>query len=330
MEKIKKILPGVLFCLLISILSILISKVLEPVFVIEGLTIAIIIGIVYNNTIGTQKVLASGVKFSLKKLLKLGIILLGFNLNLFALADIGIPILISVLLFVPITLLAYTFIGKLFKLDTKLATLLGVGSCICGASAIVAVSEAIDASDDDCVISVSVVSFLGAIGVIVYSLIANLTSISNLHYGVFSGLTLQGVAHAIAASFARGSSTGEIGTLVKMTRVLALVPVSLILSYYFSKQNTKTDAKVKKANFPMYVLYFIIAAIINSTGIIPSEVTFYLRKASSILILIAMTGMGLSVNFKSIVKKGLTALLVSSVLFTVISSISLFLIIKFI
>ncbi len=178
----------------------------------------------------------------------------------------------------------------------------------------------IDAEDDDSVIAVSIISFLGVIGVIVYSAIAasglNLTPIQ---YGVWSGISLQGVAHALAAAFALGEQAGEIGTFVKMTRVLMLVPVSLALGFFFNKESKN----VKKAKFPMYVLYFILAGIINSLGIIPTPIVKTLTKASSLFILMAMTAMGLSVDFKSILNKGVKALLVGTMLFVILSSLSL-------
>lgn len=316
----KKLIPGTIFVLIISLISMFLNNQLKAFINLEALTIAIIIGIIYNNSIGTQELLKPGVKFSLKKLLKVGIVLLGFKLNIYAIVKLGPTILTMVLIYVPIALILSILLGKLLAVNKKLSALIGVGSCICGASAVVALTPSINADEDDSVIAVSIVSFLGAIGVIVYSAVAasglNLTAIQ---YGAWSGLTLHGVAHALAAAFALGDVSGEIGTFVKMTRVLMLVPVSIILSLTFNKGTTGNN----RASFPMYVLYFIIAGIINSIGIIPPEVIKILTKSSSILILMSMTAMGLSVNFKSIMNKGMKALLAGSILFIILSLTSL-------
>ena len=313
---IKKYLPGIMFVLCISIGSMLLNDSLKAYINLEALTIAIIIGIMYNNIVGTQKVFNDGVKFSLKKLLKIGIVLLGFKLNINSILQLGPTILIMVVIYVSVALILSILLGKLFGVNKKLSTLIGVGSCICGASAVVAMAPCIGADDDDSVISVSIVSFLGAIGVLIYSAVAaSNMDISAVQYGAWSGISLHGVAHALAAAFAGGNRAGEIGTFVKMTRVLMLVPVSIILSLSFNKKGSNS----KKAKFPMYVLYFIIAGIINSLGIIPMSITDILTKLSKILILMSMTAMGLSVNLKSILNKGAKALVIGTILFVILS-----------
>lgn len=320
MKDIKKYIPGTVFVLFISILSMNLNNLLKSYIQLEAVTIAIVIGILYSNIIGTGDVFKDGIKFSLKKLLKIGIVLLGFKLNLYAILKLGPKVLIMVIIFIPAALILANIIGRIFKVNTKLSTLIGVGSSICGASAIVALSPCIDADDDDAVIAVSIVSLLGAAGVIIYSgIAASDAGLTAVQYGTWSGLSLQGVAHALAAAFALGDTSGEIGTFVKMTRVLMLVPVSVVLSYLFNKNGTAT----KKAKFPMYVLYFIIAGVIHSLGIIPGEVTKVLTKGSSLLILMSMTAMGLSVNLKSILNKGVKALLSGIILFILLSISSL-------
>ncbi len=310
---------GVLFVIAVALIATFLQDQIKVYFALETLTVAIIIGILYNNTIGTQAVFQEGIKFSLKKLLKVGIVLLGFKLNLSAVLDLGPNILILVLIYVPLTLFLFMKLAKRFGVNKKLATLMGVGSCICGASAVVALAPVIGADDDDAVVAVSIVSVIGAIGVIAYSALANAVPVTDLEYGIWSGLTLHGVAHALAAAFAKGDIAGEIGTFVKMTRVLMLVPVSLFLSYHF-----KGEGASKKAQFPMYVLYFIIAGIVNSLGILPLSLTSFLAKSSSFLILMAMTAMGLSVNFRHVAKKGAKSFVMGMVLFVILSTVAYF------
>lgn len=330
MENIKKYILGIIFVLIISSLSIFLNNTITNYFNInlEALTIAIIIGIIYNNTIGTSEILKDGVKFSLKRLLKVGIVLLGFKLNIHSIMELGPKILVMVLIYVSLALTLAILLRRVFGVNKKLSTLLGVGSCICGASAVVAMAPCINAEDDDSVIAVSIVSFLGAVGVLVYSAVAaSGLNLSDVQYGVWSGISLHGVAHALAAAFARGDVSGEIGTFVKMTRVLMLVPVSIILGYMFNNDKSATS---KKAKFPMYVLYFIIAGVINSFGVIPVGITKILTKTSSIFILMAMTAMGLSVDFKSLINKGVKAFLLGTLIFAILSSLSLVAILNFI
>ena len=126
-------------------------------------------------------------------------------------------------------------------------------------------------------------------------------------------------------AFALGDKAGEIGTFVKMARVLMLVPVTIVLSCFFRSKSTHN----KKAKFPMYVLYFILAGAVNSLGLIPANVTHILMKSSSLFILMSMTAMGLMVNFNSIIKKGAKAFVLGMILFAVFSGISLGIIVNF-
>jgi len=317
MKKIKNILPGLILVLVIYFIAIKIDSFLVNSFgiAIEVLTIGIILGMLINNIFKIPTNFKDGIRFSLKSLLKLGIILLGFKLNFLALKALGSSVLIGILIFVPSVLILSILLGKLFKIEKRLAALIGVGSCICGTSAIVAISPLIGADDEEAVISVSIVSFLGAIGVLAYTGISTISSFSNIQFGIWSGLSLQGVAHALAAAFARGHQSGEIGTIVKMARVVMLVPVSIILGFLF--KGSDEEAKVQ---IPYYVFLFIIAGILNSAVKIPETLSYLLTKGSSVFISMAMISMGLSVHFKSILKRGKKTMLLGLLLFLIIAS----------
>ena len=313
------LIPGLLLVLLISILS----QYLAIFTSIESLTIAIILGILYGNIVKVKEIYKPGISFSLKKLLKLGIILLGFKLNFQSILKLGPLIILSVFIYIPVTLLSAIYLGRRFGINNKIATLIGVGSSICGASAILAVAPSIQADEDDAVISVSVINILGTVGILLYSAIASVSILSDTQFGIWSGLTLQGVPHALAAAYSRGTVSGEIGTIVKLSRVLFLVPVSIILSYTF--RNSADERS--HAKFPKYILYFIIAGIVNSISILPASITSILGLLSSWLILLSMTAMGMLVKTKDIKEKGNSALLLGSLLFAAISAISYFIII---
>lgn len=311
----KKI-PGLVLVLIIVFISRWMSDLLSTWILLEPLTVSIILGILTANTVQIPKLYTPGISFSLKKVLKYGIVLLGFKLQFQTVVTLGPTILGLVVLFVPFVLIVSFFLGKVFGLNKKLATLIGVGSSICGASAVVALVPVINAKEEDGLLAVSVVSLLGSIGVILYVFLTTVLRIDPLVYGVWSGLSLHGVAHALAAAFGGGEVAGEIGTIVKMTRVLMLVPVSVVLSRMFN-----TDSK--SVRFPIYILLFIVVASINSFEVIPDSITDILRYLSSIFIMMAMTAMGLSVKFKELKQSGLKAVLVGSVLFVITSVIAL-------
>lgn len=318
MDKLKNYVPGLILVGIIAFLATLLNNSIKEWINLEPLTIAIIMGMFFTNILGVRETFKPGIQFSLKKLLKIGIVLLGFKLNFYALASLGPKALLLVLLYIPLALLLAVGIGRLFNMNNTLATLIGVGSSICGASAIVALAPCVNADEDDTIVAVSIVSFLGAVGVISYSAIAINTTIDVTQYGMWSGLSLHGVAHAIAAAFAMGNESGEIGTLVKMTRVLMIVPVSLVLAFIFNR-NTTEDTQIKRASFPFYVLYFILAGGVNTLGILPQFISKILIEVSGICILMAITSMGLSANMKTILKKGTKGLTVGFILFLILS-----------
>ncbi len=320
MGKMKQVLPGFVLVLGLAVGAKWLEGWMAPVFRLEALTIGILFAMLLNNTVQVPEASRPGIKYAHKTLLKVGIILLGFKMNVAAITELGPTATILVLAFVPFVLLLSWGLGKSFGMDKKLATLIGVGSSICGASAIVALAPSVHADDDEAVLAVSVISFLGAIGVLLYSAVATLPLLTDIQYGIWSGLSLQGVAHALAAALARGDVSGDIGTFIKMERVLMLVPMSILLSWMFRKEGAG-----KRAGFPMYVLGFILAGVINALGVIPVEITGLLAKASSYLILMAMVGMGLSVKFSAIREKGKEAIVMGSVLFLIIGSLGFFL-----
>ena len=318
MKKFTVLIPGLLIVAAISVTAMLLSGLVDPYFKLEALTIAIILGILINSLFKIQRI-KPGSDFTIETLLKAGIVLLGFKLDVKAVVALGPRILLVVIGYVFIALTVSWLLGKVFKLDSKLAALIGVGSCICGASAVVAMGPCIKADEKDTLVAVSIVSILGAIGVLVYSAIAvSGFSINPLQYGVWSGLSLHGVAHALAAAYAKGEFAGEMGTIVKMTRVCMLVPVSIILSLMFN--NDKGNAQ--RTKFPTYVLFFILAAVINAFGIIPGAVLSVVKFTSNFFILMAMTALGLSVTVHHF-KNKFNALVFGTLLFVFLSAISL-------
>ena len=323
MKRINELAAGLLLVIVIAYVSKGMEKLLAPYIRIEALTIGIMTGMAYRFIFGMDEIFSGGVSFSLKKLLKAGIVLLGFKLSFGSIIELGPRLVLTVMLFVALVMILSVAIGKILGADSKLSALVGVGSCICGASAVVAMGSCIEAKEDDSILAVSVVSFLGAVGVIIYSAVAAVSGMSDVQYGIWSGLSLHGVAHAIAAAFARGDEAGNIGTVVKMARVLMLVPLSLILSAVFAG---KGDGK--RAKFPMYVGCFIIAGIISSLGFMPESAVSFLSSVSSLFIMMAMISMGLMVDFKKIRSRGAKSIAIGTALFMMMGPLSYILVLN--
>lgn len=308
---------GILLVFAISIGSIYLNDVFSVYIQLEALTIGMVLGMIWGNSVGVGDSLLPGIRFSLKKLLKVGIVLLGLKLSAKSLMVLNPLLLAGVVVFVPTVIFAGTLIGKRCGLDKKLSVLIGVGSSICGASAIVAMSPVIDAEEEDSIIAVGVISVLGALGVILYSVVANLSSLSDVDYGLWSGLSLQGVAHALAAAFARGDEAGQFGTIIKMERVLLLAPVSIVLGLLFSGK--KSSGSRKSASIPVYILLFILAGVLSTFGVVPESVKVVASKLSSFFILMSIVAMGLLADMQSLRKKGAKGLVAGTVVFIIVS-----------
>lgn len=320
----QKYIKGLIIISIIALMATVITKFISPYLHIERLSIGILLGILYSVFRNLEDSYKPGIQLALKNFLKWGIVLLGFKLNFRSIVELGPTIMMIIIGLIPMAIIGSQKLGSLIGVNKKVATLIGVGSSICGASAIVAMTPVISAEDDDSILAVSIISFLGAIGVIVYTALAQLLDLNAITYGIWSGLSLQGVAHAIAAAFAKGNEAGEIGTLVKMARVMMLAPVSILLSLQFAESSEN-----KKASIPRYVLFFIAAGILGSIGIVPTPLIKTFGFFSNLLILSAMIAMGLIVDLKHIQKTGLKIVVHGLLVFFTIS-ISTFMIVKLI
>ncbi len=319
MKKNKTLINGFVIVASISLLSMGIRQLLLPVIVIEALTIAIIIGMVLSAQVSKYHKAQAGIQYCMKNALVVGIVLLGFSLDFQLIIELGPKIIGLVIGYVIVALFMAYLLGKMLNINSPLAILIGVGSSICGASAVVALSPCIGAEEDDTIIAVSIVSFLGTIGVIIYTFISQTTDINPQIYGIWSGISLHGVSHAVAAAFSLGSQSGEIGTLVKMARVLMIAPVSVVLSYQFGKKGSNH----RTVGVPLYIILFLIAGVINSMLDMPIGFSLFIKQLSKLMILFAMAAMGLSIDFSKIKNKGMASVLLGIVIFVIMASTSL-------
>lgn len=289
---------------------------------LEAITIGIIGGIIINNTMKIPKIVVPGIKFTSKIFLELGIALLGFRISIHGIRTIGVSGLIVIGLYICCTLLLTYYLGtKIFKTGKGFTWLIGIGTAVCGSSAIAALAPAIG-SEQEAPIAISYINVMAAIGLIFYTIVGYFFTIDNLQFGFWSGLTLHGVGHAIASAFAMGQEAGEIGTFVKMTRVATLAPLVLIISGIFSSGN---NSRRLNGGLPLYLAFFFLAALANTLGFVPAEIVEVFNPISSRFILMAMIGLGLTVRFEDIKKEGfkVAGLVISS--FVILSILGLLL-----
>lgn len=283
-----------------------------PVLSIMGqLVIAILIGIAWRAAIGVPEKSAAGTSFSSKKLLRLGIILLGMRLNLTDIVHAGPKVFMLAAIVIGFTLSVVYGLTRLFKVEKRLGILTACGTAICGAAAVVAIAPQIKAKDDETAIGAATVAILGTIFTLAYTFLFPVLGLSSLGYGVFSGATLHEIAHVIAAAAPGGQPSVDMAVIVKLTRVALLVPVAIVVGVWASHAESKeygggaSSTSWRAIPIPWFIIGFLIVSAIHSTGIIPDATAEVIVTLAYMLIAMAMAGLGLNVDLDSFRKLGM-------------------------
>jgi uncharacterized integral membrane protein (TIGR00698 family) len=289
------------------------------------LVIAILLGIGYRAIAGGpafHAYAAAGISFSSKKLLRYGIILLGMRLNLTDIVHAGSQVLVIAVINVGFTLVVVYGLTRWLKVGTKLGILTACGTAICGAAAVVVVSPQIKANDDETAIAVATVAILGTLFTIAYTIIYPVLGLGAAGYGVFSGATLHEIAHVIAAAAPGGQEAIDLAVIVKLARVVMLVPVAIVIGIWAERDQCKkrgeaTGGSWRKIPVPWFILGFLAMSGLNTLSIVPAAITAQLIVVAYLLIAMAMAGLGLGVDiaiFRKLGMKPFIAGLLGSVL----------------
>lgn len=313
-KKIISYFPGVVVALVIALVAKLIADSL-PIHLISASVVALFIGMIINSINKPNEVVAPGVKFTSKRLLKFAIILLGASLNITTIMHVG-----SVSLFVMVfTLLTCFgcghFIGKALKLNWKMSNLISAGTGICGGSAIAAIAPAIDAEDMDIAFSMSATFLFDMVMIVLFPIAGHAMGLSDVTYGLWSGTAVNDTSSVVAAGYAFSEAAGDFAVMVKLTRTLAIIPTVIIFtiinlnlkrkqlaSSTIENENAKIDIS---SIFPWFILGFLAMALMNSFGVIPVNVSSIMKNLSKFLMIAALAAIGLNTSFKEMRKSGL-------------------------
>ncbi len=327
--------PGLALAGAVGVASLATAAVETRLFghpIIEGLVVAILIGMVVRTMWTPPKRASAGVRFAAKEVLEVAIVLLGASVNLPLLLRSGPSLALGIVLLVVIGLSASYAVGRLLGLPHKLAVLVACGNSICGNSAIAAVAPVIDAEQEHVASSIAFTAILGVIVIIGLPLLVHPLELSNYQYGVVAGLTVYAVPQVLAAAFPVSVLSGQVGTLVKLMRVLMLGPVVL----FFALRNPapKRDGTSGDVNarpkltrfFPWFIIGFMLFAALRSGGVISSGLADPMKALSTWLTVLAMAGLGLGVDLRAISRVGRPVILTVSASLLVLLGLSLTLI----
>ena len=314
MNFIKNNFKGFLLCLFIAIPSWFLGKKFP---IIGGAVIAIIAGMIITLFIKDKTDFTQGINFTSKKILQWAVILLGFGMDLNIVLETGKQSLPIILCTISTSLIIAFTLYKTMKIPEKISTLIGVGSSICGGSAIAATAPVIDADDEEVAQAISVIFFFNVLAAILFPTfgkILGFNTTSGSAFGIFSGTAINDTSSVTAAAstwdnmFALGSQTLDKAVTVKLTRTLAIIPITLVLAFIRTKKEAGSGNKVSiKKIFPFFILYFIAASIITticiSIGISPS-IFSPIKELSKFFIVLAMAAIGLNTNIVKLIKSG--------------------------
>jgi len=292
---------------------VLITKVFSVYLYIGSITFAILIGILYNHLFPINEPFKEGVNFVEKYFLSIAIILMGANLDGSILNTNIYKNIYLVIIIIMVGIFSSFIFGKLFKLSNNLSFLIGIGNGVCGSAAIVSTSSIIKPKKEDIILSISIINILGTISIFLIPMVIHFFYKGDVaNHGIIIGSTIQAIGQVTAAGFMMGNEIGEIAILIKMIRILMLIPILLLL---FSIRNYKITKKISFP-FPHFIIGFLFIFMARNYGLIPLFMLPAIEIVSKYTLLFAMAAIGLTTPLKSIFSKGLKVFLVGLISFS--------------
>jgi uncharacterized integral membrane protein (TIGR00698 family) len=325
LSRVGPLLPGVVLCTGIAVVASLLqwgeARVAGRAYV-EALVLAIIVGAIVRTVWTPGARWSSGIAFSAKQLLEVAVVLLGVSIDAAVIIKAGPRLLGGVVLIVAIGLAAGYAISRGFGLRHRLSVLIACGNAICGNSAIAAVAPVIGADGSDVAASIAFTAVLGVAAVLGLPALGHLLGLSMVQYGALAGLTVYAVPQVLAATLGVSATSAQVGTLVKLVRVLMLGPVVLGLSLARHQGGPRPGlARL----VPWFIIGFVLAAVARSVGVVPVSLAAPLREVATQLTVLSMAALGLAVDVRALARVGhrVTAAVCGSLAVIVVVSVLL-------
>lgn len=315
MEFLKKTAPGLLLCLILAVPSWLLGRAFP---VIGGPVFAILAGMVVTMILRDKSRYQAGIAFTSKKILQYAVILLGFGLNLSEIAKVGALSLPIICTTITVSLVIAFVLRKRLAMPNNISVLVGVGSSICGGSAIAATAPVIGADDEEIAQSISVIFLFNILAALFFPTLGSLLGMSNDGFGLFAGTAINDTSSVTAAAstwdtlHGTGGAVLEYATIVKLTRTLAIIPITLALAFWRTWQ-VKRGGSVSNGSFdlkkifPFFILFFVLASVITTAatmaGADPALFQPF-KELSKFFIVLAMAAIGLNTDLIKLIRTG--------------------------
>lgn len=330
----KNTLPGVALCASLALPAWYLGKLVP---VIGSAVFAIVFGMILAF-FKKPKVLDGGVRFTSKKVLQASIVFLGFGMNFYTIMEVGGNSILIILSTIATSLIVSFVLAKLLKIPSNVATLVGVGSSICGGSAIAATAPVIRAKDSDVATSVSVIFLFNVIAAFTFPALGQAMGMNDTGFGMWAGTAINDTSSVVAAGQSWASMTGsdvalQYATIVKLTRALAIIPITLALAIrqgVKAKKSASAEGGIRFSFvkvFPWFVVFFLLAAVVNTWMFpalgVPASVPAFLNGAGKFMITLAMAAIGLNTNVVKLVRSGWKPILLGLVCWIAIAGVSI-------
>lgn len=301
------LLPGLLLCVVLGFTGKVIGSALP---LLGSGTSAILLGLITGNLLTLPSTCRAGVRFCESKVLEFAVACMGFSLSLTLLGQLGWGASLIVITAVSTALSVAFLISKCVKAPTTRILLIGVGTAICGSSAIAAAAPLMARERKEVGISVGVVSVLGIAGIFLLPLWTGLLGLNVQDTGFVIGGTLQSIAHVVAAGFSISDDVGNLAVTIKMGRVAMLVPLVI----YLSMSQAQLTPSQKRVKIPWYLIAFLAALVIGSSGLVSGPVLARVKMFDTYLLTVAMAAIGLNIHFRTLREQASTTLLYGAII----------------
>ena len=303
-------------------------RLVPGVSVFSPMILATLIGVAFHNLVGTPARAKAGVIFSLRRILRFAIVLLGLQLSVEQVFAIGAADVTVIVVTLSVTFAFTTWLGRLLGVERKLAELIAAGTSVCGASAVIATNTVTDAPDEDVTYAVACVTVFGSIAMFVYPVLTGFLHLTPRAYGLWAGASIHEIAQVVAAAFQDGHQAGQFATIAKLSRVTMLAPVVIVLSL-MARRRARRDGhghSHAKVPIPWFVFAFVAMIGINSAITIPIGTRDAIVTLTTFLLSIALAGMGLETDIRKLRAKGPRPFLLGLAAFLFIAGFSLILV----
>ena len=314
MENVRKLGPGLLLCLVIAVPCWMLGKAFP---VVGGPVFAILAGMVIALFYRERNSTKAGITYTSKKVLQYAVILLGFGMNLSEIAKVGMTSLPIILSTISTSLIVAYLLYRFMHMPANISTLVGVGSSICGGSAIAATAPVIGADDEEIAQSISVIFLFNVIAALTFPTLGGMLGLSNEGFGLFAGTAVNDTSSVTAAAAAwdglhPGANALDQATIVKLTRTLAIIPITLALALWRTAKAKRSGGEAGnsfslKKVFPFFILFFVLASVITTVAVsagVASSVFQPFKELSKFFIIMAMAAIGLNTDLVKLVRTG--------------------------